>query len=854
LADDAPSDNSGLTPKEQFEEYKKELGKQYMDGLISDTEYDEMLRAKEAELGLNQPVIEEDEGPECPSCGALINEYDTDCNICGIALEPTAIEDALEDDVEVPDAPPVPADELGLDGPSDELDAGEKSCGSCGAVVSEVDTVCVVCGSMLLDAEPTDDVILDKEESKPAISELIDEKPMKDEDVCPSCGAFVENGSTECIICEAPIVPVQAPVAEPDVPTEDEELPPEAVPEPTEAVEPAIEQKELMCAGCGAVLDEGTTECFICGEAVSEAPGEPIPAPEIDVPSEPAPVVDEPEIIDEPPVEEPEPIDVEPVPEPLGEIPDEEPVSAEIPEKIDEPESIDKDILEIQEEVPEAEIVEEIILEEGEIICPSCNSIIPEESDKCPECWTDFALYVRCPACTLLTPSGEDSCRECFAPLDIPEEITDETHLPGEMDLSPMDVEIPDEMEITEELMEEMSTLEVEEEQGKECLVCGAIFGPEDEVCPICFMEFGTEIDEPESVEYETWETMEVGIQPTKYLCPNCGENVTGLDASERELNEGKWFYRGILTIFTGIFFTSFSIWARGVSVENDSLGLNPPPTDVVLNLVGWILVLMGFLFWFMSWKLHEELIECQECGIEINTDMANCINCGVELADEEGMGSEEYAEEDYPEEPVPEALPETYEELPYEEIEEVHEVDYQEEILEEPITEEDIEDFDTGLEPEPAISDDIPEETPELEELVEDIESVPTSASEPIKPVPAVPEPEGPGAELPVEHEEHRECPGCGIFVDLEDSICPVCDTEFEAVGPSISDEEIDIQSEEEELSGFGVEAEPEPVEPVDEITVPEEDAEHIECPSCGADVAAGTPNCPVCEYPLAS
>ncbi len=38
------------TTQEQFDIYKKELGKQYMDGLISDTEYDEMLKAKEAEL------------------------------------------------------------------------------------------------------------------------------------------------------------------------------------------------------------------------------------------------------------------------------------------------------------------------------------------------------------------------------------------------------------------------------------------------------------------------------------------------------------------------------------------------------------------------------------------------------------------------------------------------------------------------------------------------------------------------------------------------------------------------------------------------------------------------------------
>ena len=120
---------------------------------------------------------------------------------------------------------------------------------------------------------------------------------------------------------------------------------------------------------------------------------------------------------------------------------------------------------------------------------------------------------------------------------------------------------------------------------------------------------------------------------------------------------------------------------------------------------------------------------------------------------------------------------------------------------------------------------------------------------------------------------------------LDLEDTICPVCDTEFAAVESPVQDDDIKIMTEEDELSGLGleeellpdddlieeldIEAEPEmegaelaeeiaatdpiePEEPVDEATVPEEGADSVECPSCGADVEAGTAACPVCEYPL--
>jgi len=81
-------------PKDQLAAFKKDIGEQYMDGLISDKEYENKLHEKEAELGLAEgsaatmPV----EGPECPSCGALVNPQDTECKICGIALMPVLAE------------------------------------------------------------------------------------------------------------------------------------------------------------------------------------------------------------------------------------------------------------------------------------------------------------------------------------------------------------------------------------------------------------------------------------------------------------------------------------------------------------------------------------------------------------------------------------------------------------------------------------------------------------------------------------------------------------------------------------------------------------------------------------------
>ena len=85
--------NASQAQKEKLELFRKEIGRKYLDGLISDKEYEILLRDKEIELGLGiqaKPV--EEKGPECPTCGALVNAKDVECAICGTALMPVLVE------------------------------------------------------------------------------------------------------------------------------------------------------------------------------------------------------------------------------------------------------------------------------------------------------------------------------------------------------------------------------------------------------------------------------------------------------------------------------------------------------------------------------------------------------------------------------------------------------------------------------------------------------------------------------------------------------------------------------------------------------------------------------------------
>jgi len=737
-----------------------------------------MMPSVEAELGLlDEPKAEEIPGKggrTCLSCGAFVEDGATECLVCETPLE-------VVEKIQAETPKPEPTEHGNI-------------CPSCGAVVGPDATECPICETPFKAAEKVQvgttkvaAVPAEMEETEPAPKEPEQPEPKKPETICAGCGAVLDEGTDECFVCGARVgeEPAATPAAAPEMPPAEEELEmPETKEEPApeiheikEEPEPEIppEEKylaaepkpEIVCAGCGAVLDEGADECFICGAKVGEEPTE-IPAAAPEMPAEEMPAAPEPET----------------------------PVEVEKP-------------------------AEEIILGENEIQCPSCSSVIPADSEKCPECWNDLSLYIKCPSCGKLTPAGEETCRECFTAIGVAEA--------GEKVEEELGIETPgaaEQVEITEELKMEMTTLEAEEEQGKECLVCGAIFGPEDQLCPICGIEYGVTVEEPEMPE-STWDHMDVEVAPTVHICPNCGKNVTGLEATDREISEGKWFYRGLVAIFIGIFFTSFSIYARGVSVENESLGVQAPPTDVVLSLFGWILVILGFVFWYMSWRLHGQKLECPSCGIETDPQMAVCINCGTQLIEEEepAPGEEEGVEEDL--------LPEPAEEMPPEVPE---------------------------IMPDGTYQDVPPEGQPPEEPLPEEPSTeLPPETEEPLEgeAEAATPAHYKHGEDIPLDQEQHKKCPGCGIFVELTDTVCPICDTPFApaepvvepAAEPPVKDAEIQIPSEEEELAGLDL---TQPEATIDSITVPKESGDQIECPSCGASLEPGTKSCPVCEYPL--
>ena len=125
-------------------------------------------------------------------------------------------------------------------------------------------------------------------------------------------------------------------------------------------------------------------------------------------------------------------------------------------------------------------------------------------------------------------------------------------------------------------------------------------------------------------------------------------------------------------------------------------------------------------------------------------------------------------------------------------------------------------------VEPSPEAEEALPEEIPEIMEPE----------------IPAEPELSH-GEELPTEHVEHKKCPGCGIFVDLDEKVCPVCDTEFAVESPRKTTIEEEMANIEAERSA-------------DDQPLPKDSGQHIACPSCGADIEKGTKACPVCEYPL--
>ena len=129
----------------------------------------------------------------------------------------------------------------------------EVECPSCGAFVKTDSGNCSVCGEDIglslgdVDAE-LDAVEITEEEHRE----------------CPECGALQENGSNECFLCGAAIPLLDVPDQAPDSPIEDAPQPEE----PSIDTVEAIEEEHRECLECGALQENGSDECFLCGSAI----------------------------------------------------------------------------------------------------------------------------------------------------------------------------------------------------------------------------------------------------------------------------------------------------------------------------------------------------------------------------------------------------------------------------------------------------------------------------------------------------------------------------------------------------------------------------------------------------------
>ncbi|MCK5038630.1 MAG: zinc ribbon domain-containing protein, partial [Thermoplasmata archaeon] len=177
---------------------------------------------------------EHDESKTCQACGAFMNRYDTLCPICGAIAE-----EVLGEDI----------GDVNLRGAMDEVE-----CVSCGAFV-KVDTgKCSVCGEDIGLSLGDVDAELDAVET-----------PEEPHNECPECGALQDNGSDECFLCGAtiPVLDISIETLEPELPIEDKPELDEDI-----LIDAAIEEEHNECPECGALQDNGSDECFLCGATI----------------------------------------------------------------------------------------------------------------------------------------------------------------------------------------------------------------------------------------------------------------------------------------------------------------------------------------------------------------------------------------------------------------------------------------------------------------------------------------------------------------------------------------------------------------------------------------------------------
>ncbi|MBI5000124.1 MAG: zinc ribbon domain-containing protein [Euryarchaeota archaeon] len=430
---------------------------------------------------------------------------------------------------------------------------------------------------------------------------------------CPTCGNEIGDDATSCPVCGEHLATAPAPVEEVECPSCMSLVPPgescavcgEKL---TQAAPPvlatAAEIKSTKeCPSCSVDVEMHAAECPVCGyvfegvapQAAPAAPkAEPKLCPSCGVEVE-TDMIECPicgyklEYEGLPPMEAPAPQQktatlgqASPARKPAPEKPT--PASAAPAPKKKKAEKPAEKKPPVKAPLPVAEPVSEAQPAVEGSRCPACGKPITEEMEVCPSCFNRLKV-IRLPA-EAIQISGE-----------IPED--------AKIEAGPED---------------------------RVCLVCGALIEETEENCPICRIPYGTEIEEPPEEEHE-WETVGITVKAERMMCPNCSSFVTDTEELDQEHTQQKWFFRAILAIFAGVFLTSASVWAHGVTTENLSRGMAPMPLDWVINVSGWVLVALGAIFWFKSWRdEREHALLCPSCGETVGKATVTCPECGKAL------------------------------------------------------------------------------------------------------------------------------------------------------------------------------------------------------------------------------
>jgi len=463
--------------------------------------------------------------------------------------------------------------------------SAKKDCPLCGTKLPIDATECSTCGEMFAASAP---------------GVAAPEQPAEVE--CPSCMSLVPDGSAECPICgdKMPSVAPSEPVKETL----------KAAPTPAPKIVPAPAPATKECPECGTLSDTESIECPTCGfkyeyEGLSlpVRPPSPEPAP-VRTPAAPVKV-------------EKEKSKSKPAPKKKEE-------SAKPVEPVKQTEPAKK-----APAAPAPFVTQAAAVPEPTIRCPACGEDVKAGSELCPLCGATISDYVvKCPNCGASVPAVDEVCPECFTTIK-ESGATAEQNIPRAMGQGIID------LDVTGAPAGEISDVA----EGRECLVCGALLEEAAQNCPVCRQPFGTTLP-PEEVVDQHWEGIGIEIPKDYYKCPNCDAVLTDTDPTDCEANERKWFYRAIIALFSGIFLSSASIWVRGVTVESKAQGLSPMPMDAVVNIGGWILVIIGAIFWIISWKASESAKMCPSCGCEVEKDATDCPECGecFDLGEEQGI------------------------------------------------------------------------------------------------------------------------------------------------------------------------------------------------------------------------